>query len=275
MSPLSVVIIACNEADRIGDAIRSVAFAHEVVVLDSGSTDGTPEVARGLGARVVRTDWPGHVAQKNRALAEAAHPWVLALDADERVGAPLAEAIRRVLAEDPPVEGFHVCRRNHWLGRPLVGGGWYPDRRLRLVRRGRGRWVGEDPHDRLEVPGPTASLHGDLEHHPYRDLGEHLSTLDRYSATWAAGTNRRAHWWDLAVRPPWRFVRGYLLQGGYRDGTRGLVVASLGALYTLLKWSRRWMEQQEQGATIRSGPATDRRVESEGRPRRRAMDMDP
>jgi len=263
MPLLSVVIIARDEADRIGDAVRSAAFADEVVVLDSGSTDGTPGVARALGARVVASDWPGHVAQKNRALAEAAHPWVLSLDADERVSPALAAAVRRALAEDPPVDGFSVARRNHWLGRAMRAGGWYPDRRLRLVRRARARWVGEDPHDRLEVGGPTARLEGDLEHHPYRSLGEHLATIDRYSARWAEVTRSRARWWDLAFRPPWRFVRGYLLQGGFRDGRAGLLVAALGALYTLLKWSR-LAERGDRVATIPSGPATERRGRDPG-----------
>ncbi len=270
MPPLSVVIIARDEADRIGDAIRSAAFADEVVVLDSGSTDGTPDVVRALGARVVATGWPGHVAQKNRALAEAACDWVLALDADERVTPALATAVHAALAVDPEVDGFTVDRRNVWLGRPLAGGGWYPDRRLRLVRRDRARWVGEDPHDRLEVRGPTRHLDGGIEHHPYRHLGEHLATIDAYTARWAEGTRHRARWWDLAFRPPWRFLRGYVLQGGFRDGVRGLVVAALGALYALLKWSRLWLREREGSATIPSGPSTDRRgppeVERRGDP---------
>jgi glycosyltransferase involved in cell wall biosynthesis len=261
MPPLSVVIIARDEADRIGDAIRSVAFADEVVVLDSGSTDGTVAVAQALGARVLGTDWPGHVQQKNRALAEATHPWVLSLDADERVSPELARAILGALVEDPPVEGFTVDRRNVWLGRVLRGGRFALDRRVRLVRRQAARCVGEDPHDSLEVQGPTAHLEGPLEHEPYRDLGEHLATIDTYTARWAQSTRRRAHWWDLAFRPPWAFVRGYVLGGGFRDGVSGLVVAALGALYTLLKWSRLWTRQREETATIPSGPVTDRRTD--------------
>jgi glycosyltransferase involved in cell wall biosynthesis len=246
MPPLSVVIIARDEADRLPEAIASVAFADEVLVLDSGSRDGTQAVARGLGARVIETDWPGHVAQKNRALGEARHPWVLSIDADERVSPALASSIAEALAREPVVAGFELARRNHWLGKPMRAGGWYPDRRLRLARRDAARWVGVDPHDRLEVDGPTARLAGDLLHHPYRDLGEHLATIDRYTRRFAEVSTARARWWDLVFRPPWRFVRGYLLQAGFLDGRAGLTVAWLGARYTATKWWR--LRQRRDGS---------------------------
>lgn len=248
MPRLSVVIIVRNEADRLPEAIRSVGFADELLVLDSGSSDDTVAVARGLGARVIETGWPGHVAQKNRGLREAFHPWVLSIDADERVSPALAGSIVAALGEEPLVAGFELARRNHYLGRPLRAGGWYPDRRLRLVRRGSARWVGVDPHDRLEVDGPTRSLAGDLDHHPYRDLAEHHATIDRYTARFVEVTDARARWWDLVLRPPWRFVRGYLLQAGFLDGSAGLQVAWLGARYTSLKWRRLWAAQRRDGS---------------------------
>ena len=244
MLELSVIIIARDEADRLPAAIRSVPFAAEVLVLDSGSRDGTQDVASSLGARVVETDWPGHVAQKNRALAQARHAWVLALDADEWVGERLARSIQRALAGEPGVAGFSVNRRNHYLGRALRGGDWYPDRRVRLVRREKARWVGTDPHDRLEVDGPLAWLSGDLQHNPYRDLSEHLATIDRYTRRFAEVAQSRARWWDVALRPPWAFFRGYVLRLGCRDGVRGLLVAGLGGTYTLLKWSRLYLRQR-------------------------------
>lgn len=230
---LSVVIITLDEADRIEDALRSVAFADECVVLDAGSRDDTVARARALGARVVETGWPGHVAQKNRALAEARGEWVLAIDADERVTPELRAAIEAALAA-PSADGFRMARRNHWLGHRLAHGFWYPDRRIRLVRKERARWGGEDPHDVLLVDGRVADLDGDLDHHPYRSLAEHLATLDRYSATGA----RRGSWADIVFRPIWHFVSGYVLRRGFLDGVPGLVVAALGSVYTLLKWSR-------------------------------------
>lgn len=237
---LSVAIICRDEVDRIERAIRSVAFADEVVVVDGGSTDGTVALARRLGARVIEADWPGHVAQKNRAWAEARGDWVLSIDADEAVSARLAASIQAALAA-PAADGYRFARLNTWLGHPLRHGRWYPDRRVRLARKAKGRWAGEDPHDQLVVEGVVSDLDGDLEHVPYRSLAEHLATIDRYTRTSAdqlRARGVRGGWGDLLVRPPWHFVRAYVLAAGFRDGVPGLVVAALGALYTLLKWAR-------------------------------------
>src|SRR5690606_22353197 len=138
------VVIAKNEADRLESCLGSVPFADEVIVLDSGSTDGTPEVAERCGARVLRTDWPGHVIQKNRALAEASRDWVLSLDADERLSTEAAAELREALERPGDAVGFSFPRCSSWLGHPIRHGRWYPDRKLRVVRRGRGRWVGDD-----------------------------------------------------------------------------------------------------------------------------------
>lgn len=248
MIPLSVAIVARDEADRLEAAIRSVAFASEVLVLDSGSTDGTPELAERLGARVLRTGWPGHVAQKNRALAEVRHDWVLSIDADERVSPELAVAIQAALEREPALAGYAMRRMTWWEGAPMRHGLWGRERKIRLFRRDRARWVGRDPHDRVQLDGPAGELRGDLHHHPYRDLGEHLATIDRYTALSAARMDEegvRARWWDLAFRPPLHFVNGILLRVGFLDGARGLCVAALGALYVLLKWARLWRRQRE------------------------------
>lgn len=232
------MIITRDEEDRLEAALRSVSFADERIVLDSGSTDGTVALAERLGARVVRTDWPGHVSQKNRGLTEARGEWVLSIDADERVTEELARAIRAAIVSPGDAVGFRVARRGYWLGHRLSFGDWYPDRKVRLALRARARWSGRDPHDVLTVDGPIGELAGDLDHHPYRDLAEHLATIDRYTTLDA----RDGRWFDILVRPPWAFFRAYLLRQGFRDGAPGLLVASLGALYTLLKWARRRVE---------------------------------
>lgn len=238
---VSLVVIAKNEADRIADCLASVPFADELLVLDSGSTDGTPEVAEALGARVIRTDWPGHVIQKNRALAEARGDWALSLDADERLSPAAQAEARAALAAPGDAVGFSFPRCSHWLGRPIRHGRWYPDRKLRLVRRGRGRWGGLDPHDLLSADGPVTRLSGDILHFPYRTLAEHLSTIDRYSRISADGMRargQRAHLWDLALRPPAHLVDALVLRRGLLDGPRGVAIAGLGAAHTLLKWGR-------------------------------------
>lgn len=244
MPPLSVAIIACNEADRIADAIRSVAFADEVVVVDSGSTDGTPALCRSLGARVVAAGWPGHVAQKNRALAEVSHDHVLSIDADERVPPALAERIVGLQRQGWGGQvAWEMPRLSWWMGRPVRHGTWYPDRRVRLFDRRRARWGGLDPHDLVEVDGPVGRLNEPLHHHPYRSLQEHLDTIDRYTARHAetaVAAGVRARPWDLALRAPAHLAKALVLKGGVLDGPRGLAVAALGAAHVQLKWWRIW-----------------------------------
>lgn len=230
---LSAVIIARDEADRIGDCLRSLDFCDEVLVLDGGSADATVAEARALGARVVEGDWPGFVAQKNRAWSLARGEWVLSIDADERVDPRLRASIVAALAA-PTADGFRLHRRNVYLGRPLVGGTAWPDPHVRLARRDRARWVGDDPHDRLEVDGVVAQLDGELVHHPYRSLADHLLRIDRYTTLDA----RPGTVLDLLVRPGWHFFRGFVARAGFRDGYRGALYALLGALYVFLKWGR-------------------------------------
>lgn len=237
---LSAVILARDEEDRIADCVRAVAFADEVLVLDSGSTDRTVALAEASGARVIRTDWPGYVAQKNRALAEARGDWILSVDADEIVDLTLATAIIEVTREGRPPAAYALTRREVWLGHALRGGHWRPRPHARLVHRelvaqGHARWTGEDPHDRLTTDLRAAVLAGHLVHTPYRDLGEHFRTIDRYTALQA----RDAGVVTAGFRALWHFVSGYLLRAGWRDGAPGLVVALLGGLHTFLKWSRK------------------------------------
>lgn len=248
MQSLSVTIIALNEADRIGRAIASVGFAEEVLVLDSGSTDDTVAVARSHGARVIQTDWPGHIAQKARAAAEARHDWVLNIDADETISPALAEEIQAVLAAGGGEAGFSMRRLGHWGGRPIRHGTWWPDPQLRLFDKRRARYTGRDPHDRVACEGAVGHLRGVLLHHPYRDLEEHLATIGRYADTFVdrcLEEGRRAHWWDVVFRPVLHLLKALILRMGLLDGVHGLCVAGLGALYVQLKWGQLYLAQRE------------------------------
>jgi len=247
VEPLTVTIIAVNEADRIGSAIRSVAFADEVLVVDSGSTDDTVAVARALGARVIETDWPGYRVQKNRAATWARHDWVLGLDADEVVGEALAASIQAVL-DSPAAVGFEVARLGHWMGAPIEHGTWRPDRAIRLFDRRHGEWTGGSVHERVSVVGEVGRLDGDLFHYPYRDLNEQLGTMQRYAELFvqdAQAEGRSARVVDVVFRPVFHLLKALILKGGIRDGVRGFCLASLGAAGVMLKWGMLYLSDHE------------------------------
>jgi glycosyltransferase involved in cell wall biosynthesis len=241
MTRLSVVLITHEEADRIGSTLDSIRFADEVIVVDSSSTDGTRDRCRTWGARVIIRPFDTFAAQKQFALEQASSPWVLALDADERVSDTLAASIRAVVASDPgAVRGYAIARRNFYLGQSIRFAGWYPDRKVRLVARGFARWTG-DLHERLEVDGPIGRLEGDLLHHSYRDLADHHRRIERYATLWArqaAARGRKAMAIDLLFRPAWYFFRRYVLAMGFRDGRAGLLLCGMGAFYVFMRYAK-------------------------------------
>ncbi|HJN73605.1 MAG TPA: glycosyltransferase family 2 protein [Myxococcota bacterium] len=233
---LTVVVLARNEADRITAAVSSGLEVGPVLVLDSGSTDDTVALARAAGAEVVQTDWPGFVEQRNRALQRVETEWVLFLDADERLegfAAPSGEH-----------DGYRLRRANSWLGQAVGYGTFGSDRPLRLVRRARARCEGRGVHEVLVVEGSVGTAAGVIRHEPYRDLGEHLATIDRYSRLFAESSERRAGWWDVVLRPPLHFVKAYLLKLGFLDGVVGLQLAWLGSMHVALKWGRLYARRQ-------------------------------
>ena len=254
--PVSACIIAFNEEQKLPDCLASVAFCAEVVVVDSHSTDRTREIARERGAKVIERDWPGHIEQKNFAIDQATQEWVLCLDADERVTPELQAEIERALAA-PDADGYEVARRNIYLGRWIKGGGWYPDRKLRLFRRGRGRWGGVNPHDHVRLDGGrVARLQGDLIHLSYDSIRDHLKTIDYFSTIAAGEKLHRGQGWiglQLLLNPPWKFLKMWLLQGAIRDGWRGLIVAALGAFYVFLRYAKLWELVHVEGRRPREG----------------------
>ena len=239
-APVSIVIIAKNEEDRLGAALESVAFADEVVVADTGSTEGTQDLARLGGARVVAIGWEGFVASRNRALAEARHDWVLVLDADERVPEALRAEILAVLEkDDPAIAGYRMPRLSHFLSRPLRHGTWYPDFKLRLGRRSRGlRAEGGRVHEVMVVDGPVERLVAPLVHHPYRDLSDALrkaSTYARLGAQDRFDRGARGSASALFFRPLFEYFRFLVLRAGFLDGLVGFYVAFLHAFSYFLR----------------------------------------
>lgn len=239
-APLSVVILAKNEHDRLPAALESVAFADEIVVADTGSTDATEDVARLGGARVVPIGWEGFVASRNRALAEARHDWVLVLDADERVPPALRDEIVAVLeADSAATAGWLMPRLSYFLGRPVRHGTWHPDIKLRLGRRSRGlRAAGGRVHETLEVDGPVGRLATPLIHHPYRDLSDALRKAARYAELGAEDRYERGARGGAAGlfgRPAFEFFRALVLKRGFLDGGVGISVAFLHAAAYFLR----------------------------------------
>jgi len=242
MPPLSAVLIAQNEERTIADALASVAFCDEIVVVDSGSTDRTREVAEAKGARVLlNAPWPGFVAQRDFAVRAASHDWVLAVDADERVGPQLREEIERLRARGFDVAGYRIPRVAFYLGRWIRGTDWYPDWQLRLFDRRRGSWTGDLVHESVVVRGPVGRLRGALEHHPYPGVSDHLRKIDSYTTLWALqahAAGRRSSTLGMSAGAFLAFVRNYVLKQGFRLGTAGFIVSVLNTHYTFVKLAK-------------------------------------
>ena len=240
---LSATVICKDEAEKIRGCLESLRFCDEVVVVDSGSTDGTVEICRKLADRVVERPWPGYVAQQDYARTEARGEWVLSIDADERVTPGLAREIGDALASDPEVDGYRITRHVHYLGRWIDHSGWYPEPRVRLFRRDRGRWEGVDPHYDVAVEGRLGDLRGEIVHYTYDDLEDHVRTLNRFSSILArehGARGRRFSWTALLLRPPLEFLKKYVLKRGFLDGGPGFFVAALSAFYVFLKFAKLW-----------------------------------
>jgi glycosyltransferase involved in cell wall biosynthesis len=239
---LTVTVITLNEAAHIAAALASVAWADEIVVVDSGSSDGTVEIARRHATLVEVRDWAGYGAQKNHAAGLASHDWILSLDADERVTPELADEIRTVLTR-PQAHGYRMPRVTWYLGRWIKSTDWYPDLQLRLYDRRAARWNLRPVHESIDLAEPPGRLRHELQHYAYRDVSHHLATIDRYT-TLAAGQwladGRRASAIGAAVHPPLAFLRNYLLRGGFRDGAAGLLVSILNSYYVFLKHVKLW-----------------------------------
>jgi len=240
---VTVTVITQDEAANISACLASVAWADEVLVVDSGSTDDTVDLARAAGARVIVHAWPGYSAQKDFAAAEARHDWILSVDADERVTPALSAEIRRTLSAEPAVAGFRIPRVAWHLGRWIRTTDWYPDLQLRLYDRRRAHWNGRQVHESVVPDGAVGRLSAELQHYAYRDIGDHLATMNRYT-TLAADQmfvdGRRATAVDLIIHPPAAFVRNYVLRGGFRDGLAGFVISAMNAGYVFLKFAKLW-----------------------------------
>jgi glycosyltransferase involved in cell wall biosynthesis len=251
---ISATIITFNEESNIKAACESVAWADEVVVVDSNSTDNTRSIAEACGARVVTNAWPGFGAQKQFAVEQAKHEWIFSLDADERVSDELKKSVQslRNTPESELADGYLIARRTYYQQRWIRGGGWYPDRQLRLFRKSMGHWKQRHIHESVTMnPGARVeTLEGDLLHYTSRDAAHHHRMIGERYAPLAARQmfeeGRRTSVLGVASAGPAAFVRSLILKGGFRDGFAGFTIASFAAHHAFLKHLMLWERQKKE-----------------------------
>ena len=281
--PFSACLITLNEEGNLEDALASVDFADEIIVVDSHSTDATRDIAARFRGRdrngdtvvpqIIERDWPGHVQQKNFAIDAAQYDWVFCLDADERVTPELRREIESALSKSSPaVVGYTVPRRTFYLGRWIRYGGWYPDRKLRLFRRSCGEWGGVNPHDHVYVDGRVQDFRGDLQHYSYRNMAQHIRTINFFTDIAAKEKQHRKVRFPLLrmlVHPPAKFFKMYVLQRAFLEGTVGLLLSGLGAFYVFLKYAKLWRNQThywKEAEIASSTPRFEPQADWAGRP---------
>jgi glycosyltransferase involved in cell wall biosynthesis len=267
-TPLSVCIITYNEAENLPRCLASVAFADEIVVVDSQSTDRTVDIARQAGCRVISQAFLGYVAQKNLALRHASHQWVLCLDADEWLRPGAGTTIQAALAKRPPdVAGYTLKRHTYYLGDWVNHSGWWPEYKIRLFDRQRGQWCGDALHEGIRVEGRVDHLDVEIGHRSYKDIAHHVSKLNTYTTVMARHLHERGAVrvgvGTLVLHPVARFCRMFLLKGGWQEGVRGLLIATIGAFYVFAKYAKLWELQHgsqpppAEGGTLNCAPSAD------------------
>lgn len=241
MPLISATIVAHNEAEGIARAIRSLSCADEVIVVDSGSTDNTREVAQSCGARVLSHPWEGFAAQKNFATSQAKHDWILSLDADEELDKAAQAAVLEWKAAAPAAAGYQFARRAFYLGRWILHSGWYPDFKVRLYDRCQGEWEGAYVHESVVVAGRIETLAGEILHYTCDSLADHEQRIEFYTGLAAKEMFERGERVSSIRRffaPPWIFLNTYFLRLGILDGPQGFAIARMAARYVQNKYAK-------------------------------------
>ena len=242
---ISVCITAGNEEKNIRRCLESVTWADEIIVVDSFSADRTVEISREYTDRVYQHEWLGYVGQKNVIKKMAKHPWVLFIAADEQVSVDLRDKILNEFdtGSYKSFAGYEFPRMVRYLGKWIKHGDWYPDVKLRLFRKEKGKCVGHEPHDRIVVDGRVKRLRGHLYHYTYSGIADQIASLNKFSNITAQRwyeEGKTAKWLDIYSRPLWRFFRGYFLKRGFLDGLPGLIIAISASYGVMIKYAKLW-----------------------------------
>ena len=245
---LSVCIVTYNEEDNIRECLKSVSWADEIIIVDSLSDDRTVEICRQYTDRVIRRKWNGYIDQKSFALEHATGEWVLFIDADERLSPGLIKEIKKeIKKENNEYDGFYLPRHIYYLGRWINHGEWYPEYRLRLFKRSKGRIGGIEPHDKVELTATGRTrvkyLREDMHHFTYKNISAHIQTINKFSSISAKEMEKMGknfHIFRLLLHPPARFITGYILKGGFKDGIPGLIIAVTCSFHVFLKYCKLW-----------------------------------
>jgi glycosyltransferase involved in cell wall biosynthesis len=248
MQPISATVITCNEEHNIREALQSVSWVDEIIVVDSGSRDSTLEICRDFTDRIYHREWTGYVDQKNHAVDKAGHDWIFSLDADERSSPELSREIQELAREGFGSHGYRIPRVAFFMGRWIRHGDWYPDYQLRLFDRRYGKWTGGRVHESVKMKEPPGKLSGEIQHFTYRNLSDYLRRLEVYSDLAALDYQQRgksATPLSLLGNPMGAFVKAYLLKRGFMDGTPGLSVAVMGAVSVFFKYAKLYELQRK------------------------------
>ena len=243
MIKLTVAIITYNEENNIGRCISSVLpIADEVFVVDSFSSDKTAEISKALGARFVQNPFEGHIEQKNFALKHSTYDYVLSLDADEALSPELLEQIR-LIKNNFTKDGYRFNRLTNYNGHWVRHSGWYPDTKLRLIKKDKALWGGENPHDILQMKNKeeVGFLKGDLLHYSYESIAAHVTQTDKFTTIAAKAAfkqGKRSSVFKIVTRPLFKFLRDYFFKRGFLDGRYGFVICCINSLYALLKYAK-------------------------------------
>ena len=261
-TPLTVIVPTFNVEEILEACLESVTWADEILVVDSLSTDRTLDVARRYTSRIIQREYINSASQKNWAIPQATHRWVMVLDSDEQVTPELREEIQALLRSGPRHSGYVLRRVNHFLGRRIRFGGWGRDRVLRLWDRSKGRYQEKEVHAEVEVDGPVSELKHPLTHDTFRSWDTYLSKIDRYTS-WSADEylkkDRRATALDLVFRPAGRFVKRYILQLGFLDGVPGLMITGIDTWAVFVKYARLWERSRRGRRAPDAAPGPGRR----------------